>query len=295
MAKIEEIVENPTEEKVKEMFPRQITTKNTNVKQSGPSGDSQPGSVEALKTTYIINALQGLKSGKSIPFCVARALQLVNSTSLDKLAPQKVVSRICQTKFDQGRGMIPNTDESLTVSNGFHSLNQLYYTQPSAERDQAGAYSNKVKVGNIEEYAGFLDMMRQTFTSSVNPISSQTKLSDLKFAKPKCDATQMGKLLNIEDPVVIQNLFQTINALFNIQKNNAVAVVNFLRTKLVLINKTLSGQSTIQIHPDLLKGGIAQLNIISAQARNLLVNYYMQCEKTYQLGASLAVRSGKIL
>ena len=43
----------------------------------------------------------------------------------------------------------------------------------------------------------------------------------------------------------------------------------------------------IDIHPAILRGGLAELAAVSKEARGLLIEYYKGCEETYQKGAEL--------
>jgi hypothetical protein len=65
-----------------------------------------------------------------------------------------------------------------------------------------------------------------------------------------------------------------------------------MRTKLVEIKKN-GGQTTVKLHPTLMKGGVTQINKLAYEARLLLTDYYTKCERTYKLGEGVAKLSGK--
>jgi hypothetical protein len=49
----------------------------------------------------------------------------------------------------------------------------------------------------------------------------------------------------------------------------------------------------VEIHPTILKGGIDELAKVSAEARNLLIQYYSACEKMYQDGIKMIIAARK--
>ena len=70
--------------------------------------------------------------------------------------------------------------------------------------------------------------------------------------------------------------------MINYQINHTANVTKVL-SKLFLL-PIVSGKP-LQIHPNVKKNGMQEVNIIAAEARNLLVEYYSQCEIMYRRGA----------
>jgi hypothetical protein len=86
--------------------------------------------------------------------------------------------------------------------------------------------------------------------------------------------------------------------MFGRQKAHTEAAIKFLTTRLFKIQvkkdpKTGITGRMIDINPTILQKGVEELNTISREARNLLINYYKGCEDLYQLGAKeiLAAKS----
>jgi hypothetical protein len=107
-----------------------------------------------------------------------------------------------------------------------------------------------------------------------------------------CGRDAIEKYLFISDPKKIRDIMAYVNTLFGIQSNHTQAVVNFFKTKLFLIKKTDKGTS-IDIHPALLTGDLNELEKVSKEARNLLVNYYSGCETKYQEGLKIVLEGKK--
>jgi hypothetical protein len=66
-------------------------------------------------------------------------------------------------------------------------------------------------------------------------------------------------------------------------------VVNFIRNRLLAIRdikdtRTGSVQKVMTLHPKLLGNGLQELARVSAEARNILVNYFKSCDDVYQAG-----------
>jgi hypothetical protein len=68
------------------------------------------------------------------------------------------------------------------------------------------------------------------------------------------------------------------------QINHTANASRILR-KLFLL--PLESGKPLQIHPNVLKGGMDEVNSIAEEARNLLVDYYSQCEVLYRSGAEI--------
>ena len=243
----------------------------------------------------MIKYLEGKEKGSPMPHCIARALQLIDVNALDMVQPQ-VKSHVCETYFEPAHGMIPRVGESLSKSPGLLSMNQLFYTDTFTEKTSAGDFAFQVKPADAVpgEYVQFLSMMRDVFSKDTKPV---TKFGDIKFGDVGCDQTTKGKTITVSDQKAMGNMYQTVQTLFNLQMQHSLAVVNFLKTKLVEIGGGSVGgvkQSSVRIHPNLTKGGVVYLNRIAYEARQLLVNYYTSCEKVYQLGATVASRAGRV-
>ena len=270
-------------------------TRNVQMQRQAPTGQYDVGVAEGLWTGYMIKYLEGKEKGSSMPYCIARALQLIDANALEMVQPQ-VKTHVCETSFEPAHGMIPKVGEPLSKSPGLLSMNQLFYTDTFTEKTSTGDFAFQVKPADAVpgEYVQFLSMMRDVFSKDAKPVA---KFGDIKFADVGCDQTTKGKTLTVSDQKAMTNMYQTVQMLFNLQTKHSLTVMNFLRTKLVEISGGSVGgvkQSSVRINPNLTKGGVVYLNRVAYEARQLLVNYYSSCEKVYQLGATAASRAGKV-
>jgi len=259
------------------------------------------GAIDSLNTGFMRKAIGD--SAKVIPFCVARALQLINVDVIDELAPADVTSRICNTTFAQGRGTIPSADKTLLEAPGLHAMDQLWYTKAYTTQAQDGKYVTKVEVPDSDTvaYKEFLVQMHRLFGDSSKDASRITKLRDVVMAKPKCGTEKMGKDLRLrQDPRrvnptdVIPHMQQTVETLFRIQDDHTKKVEAFMRTMLFKIEVGKDGRSTVKLQDALINGGIPYLNTISKSARELLISYYSRCEETYKFRIDEVISRGTV-
>lgn len=237
-----------------------------------------------LQNEYIINVLKQLAGSKTVSFCVARALQLLDANTLYQPRTQQSLSGVCKSPFDVVGTSVPQSKQALDRVPGLKALDQLFYTQPSL--DQRNEFV--VKVSDLEQYATFLKEMSDMFGRG----SSQTltSLDKVLVKDPNCPTTAINKYLQIQDPKTVQSVLGIVGKMFARQKSHTEAVIKFLTTRLFKIQvkkdpRTGISGRMIDINPLILQKGVDELNTISREARNILVDYYKGCETLYQEGA----------
>lgn len=250
---------------------------------------SRPGALDVavskpLQNEYIINVLKQLAGNKTVSFCVARALQLLDANTLYQPRTPQALSGVCKGTFEAVGSSAPQAKASLDKVPGLKAVDQLFYTQPTLDTRNEFV----VKVGDLEQYAAFLKDMADTFGRGVTP--AVTGIDKILVKDPNCPATAVNKYLQIQDPKAIQKVLGIIGQMFGRQKAHTEAAIKFLTTRLFKIQvkkdpRTGISGRMIDINPAILQKGVEELNVISREARNLLINYYKGCEDLYQLGA----------
>ena len=251
-------------------------------------GAVEAGVPKALQNQYIIQTLKAMTGYKTTSFCVARALQLLDAKSLYEPKPMEATSGVCVAKFDSLPTSVPESGKPITSVPGLRALDQLYSVNPHVIKDGETAFSKPEP-----EYADFL----QKFAGLFGRPSATAKLAGLDsvLAKdPNCPATAVKHYLKIQDPRGIQNVLGIVKQMFGRQLGHTKRVLEFFKTKLFIFKKIkdpiTGGQRTwIDIHPKLLQGGIQELEILSKEARAMLVGYYSGCEELYQKGVQAAL------
>jgi hypothetical protein len=251
-----------------------------------------------LENRYLLRTLKAIigqgDGQKTVPFCVARALQLLDAEALASPGLKPMKSYICSTKFSLPSSA-PTSDQKLSSMEGLKATDQLYKT--SIKHDEKGA--TKVDVEDMAAYKEFLTTLQGLFGRPGT--SSPSRLDDILAKRPPEVCAQMGvkQYLQIQDPAAVKKIVGVIQAMYARQMEHTKAVMKFYQTRLfrvAQIKNPATGQPTqyVEIHPAILKGGIDELAKVSAEARNILIQYYSQCEKMYQDGIKMIVAAKKV-
>lgn len=228
--------------------------------------------------------LQKYLKEKPKAYCVARAIQLLSPTLMDKLPKEyPLASSVCFYSALPGiPDSVPNYGQSITThSPGMRALDQLFY-------DMVDGSTPKISQEVLPKYREFIQMMQIVFTPEgiKEPVDKLEKVMSRPIASCE-DASMKDKQIILKNQNGIREVKKRVAELLNIQMTHTAAVMKFLQ-RMFLFNK--QGR-IIGLQPALQKGGIPAVNIIADQARTLLAEYYKQCEGTYRLGAIAAVSS----
>ena len=249
------------------------------------------GVPKELMNEYLIKTLKGITEQKTISFCVARALQLLNADALFMRNPTQAQSSICRLKFAQFPSSVPQIGESLDKVTGLKVLDQLFHTQPFLTEKE----ETRISVDDPASYAEFLQNMTRLFgTQAATKITSVDKI--VARQQDGCASVSASKMyLGITDKAAIQKIKGIVQTMFYRQFVHTQQVIQFIRSRLFVVRKIKgpSGApvSAYDIHPRLLQGGLDELTLLSKDARNILVKYYTDCEDLYQKGALEILRS----
>jgi hypothetical protein len=253
------------------------------------------GIVKQLQNEYLIQTLKGITGQKSIAFCVARALQLLDSNTLFTPKPQKARTGVCVTRFEAVPTAVPQPGLKIESVPGIRALDQLYYTQPAiGSKDET-----QVQVGDAAEYADFLKKMSDLFGKPIAGTAQLTGIDRILAKDPNCPAAAARHYLQIQDPKAIAGIMGIVNQLFARQLAHTQKVLKFFREQLFLIRKIRNPATgltyeSIELHPRIVQGGLDSLAVVSKMAREMLLEYYKGCEETYQKGVALVLQSRSI-
>jgi hypothetical protein len=241
---------------------------------------------EGLHTRTIVSAFTRAMPPKA--HCIARALQLVSDTGLQSQFPKEIYSHICKSKFLTETKSLPPAGERVTKEDGIYTLAQLFF-------DTLRESTPVISQATQEQYQGFLTKMKFVFEEAKdakvavaerkNPLDSIVN----KLPSAVCDRTLVDKTLKTSNRDLIRLLRDNVRKMVVYQINHTANVVKILR-KLFLL--PIESGKSLQIHPRVLKYGMDEVNSIAEEARNLLVEYYSQCEILYRSGAEI-MASGK--
>lgn len=240
---------------------------------------------EGLHTKTIVGAFTRAMPPKA--HCIARALQLVSDSGLQSQFPKEIYSHLCKTKFMVETRSLPPAGERVTKEDGIYALAQLFY-------DTLKEATPTISQSTQEQYKAFITKMKFVFeeakdvkydiTGRRNPLDDVVN----KVPSAVCDKTLLDKTLKTGNRETIRQLRDTVRKMVMYQINHTANVVKILK-KLFLL--PIDSGKSLQIHPRVLKYGMEEVNSLAEEARNLLVEYYSQCEIMYRSGAEILASS----
>lgn len=235
------------------------------------------GSVsEGLHTESLVKALRQALPPKA--HCVARALQLLSDAGLKAAVPAEIYSNICQTKFLSENRSLPPGNESITKSIGIYAMAQLFY-------DTIRGAAPEISEATKEQYNAFLMKMKFVFEESSEPgVPKGLDYVRNKLPSSVCDKDRIGHVLKVSNRDTIRLVRAKASQMLNYQITHTANVMNILR-KLFLL--PMDSGKPLQIHPNVKKNGLEEVNRIAQEARTLLIAYYSDCEIMYRQGVEV--------
>ncbi len=237
------------------------------------------GKTAGLDYETSISALRA----KPLAHCVARSFQLLQVDALGPKIPPAARSYICNTKFIEDSLKTPTLGQgdSITKVPGLNAFNFLFFVLEKniqlSERTRA-EYEQAIKI----LAAQYSDKAPEFDVATGPQMMSAVRYSG---RGPACTSRDKDIILRSDS---VKKARQGVAALWGYQIAHAKKVDLIFR-KLFRIQKSPSGQLGISINPALIANGIPALELINAEARKVLLEYYSNCEKIYQVAAA-AVR-----
>lgn len=234
--------------------------------------DDKSGIPPYFRVKGILKALDATPPVKA--YCVARAVQLMSPDALKNNQATKARTQVCDNNFNLlGRGSLPLTSSSITTSTSLLALNRLFFDM---FKNSAPSISKQVQA----KHDKFLRDMRAVYQEEAQlrnePVS---KMENIKNEINKDLCSKKKGVLYTEDIDVISGLRNKANQLLAKQLQHSQKAMNVLR-KLFVIN----GTQPIILQPSVEEGGMDRIEEIADEARNLLIEYYTECEVLYREG-----------
>jgi hypothetical protein len=237
---------------------------------AGTTSDRIPEHLEPLYA-----ALQ--KQNRPIGHCVARSLQLLN---LDALAPggRATYTQMCNVKFLEGKkSSIVEPGKALDSSIGMRALDTLFKVYEN------GAV--RLTDATRTEYITFLKAMSAIYKGGDGITEDSFKRIINQADVQLCGRLkQTEQILMLEGPEV-EAAKAGVIALWKRQYEHTVAVDQLLAQMFAV-----GPQRMLQINPTIMQNGLPALEEIAGRARQLLANYYANCESIYQQSAQTIMR-----
>ena len=244
----------------------------------GPQGQVQEvGVPEGLKTGFLMSRLRQVP--KPLAHCVARSLQLLNIDALSTARiPTEVRSSICKVRFETSQGGIPDVGAPITSAPGIGALQQLFF-------DKIAAGKPAMSEESASSYQIFVKKMAEQFGE--NPSAPTIYLGSVinKMDRACVGApTKKDKIITVKDANSIRLAQQAVQTLWKLQIIHDKKVIEIL-SKLVVVTKIPGAGVKIGLNPLILKTGNPGVAIVAKEARDLLVEYYKNCETAFRIAA----------
>ncbi len=243
-------------------------------------GIAPRGKTAGLDYETSISALRA----KPLAHCVARSFQLLQVDALGPKIPPAARSYICNTKFIEDSLKTPalGQGDPITKVPGINAFNFLFFVL-----EKNIQLSERTRM----EYEQAIKILAQQYSDKApefDVAAGPQMMSAIRYSGRGTACTSRDKDIILRSDAV-KKARQGVAALWAYQIAHAKKVDLIFR-KLFRIQKSPSGQLGISINPALIANGIPALEVINAEARKVLLEYYSNCEKIYQIAAA-AVRS----
>ncbi len=290
---------------------KQLSDDDEKINKELKTSTEEAGSIEELRLGRII---QNLTKTKPLGHCIARALQLLKTIPLKD---EPGISYICKAKFFEAthttttgtkttttRSGIPEPGSYLDTSPGLASLAQLFY-------DTIAVGSPKLIIGtkpgpngesSLQQYIKFMRNIATLFGDNKDTTQPSIKRSDesliqsgLKGIKNRRDKDLCKDLpsdITISSNIA-RNVYQIVNNLFKLQLNHAIECGKIFKLLFEIQRDKETGRFKISLSDNIIKKGFPEIERINYIARELLINYYTNCETKYVLGMKMVIDSKK--
>jgi hypothetical protein len=270
------------------------------------STTTEVGTPEELRLFKIIN---NLTKTKPLGHCMARALQLLKTLPFKD---QSAISYVCKAKFLEqttttpagtkmyiSRSGLPEPGQSLDTSPGMSALSQLFYdtiqqASPKLMIGETPVPPNKTS--SLEQYIKFMITMANVFGDSeyLSSISvDKIQKEGLKGIKNRRDSklcmnpNKPGEKIDgsiIVPPSAVKKVYNIVNQLFRIQIEHANKCGNIFKMLFNINKDKTTGFLRISLSDTIIKKGIPEIERINYLTRDVLIQYYTNCEIKYLYG-----------
>jgi len=205
-------------------------------------------------------------------FCTARAMQLLSPAALEGAIPSAALTSICRTTFAyQSNGSVGKVGQSIDKILGIRAMAALFVDTLD---------KGVPKVTQAAQYQNFLRGFKTMFERvSEVPSAAPSSLGEITERLPPFCPPGENSRGTINDRGLIQKLrYKAIELIERqiLHTGNVMKVIS----KLFTVDK--SGR--VLFNPFVKTKGIPYIDTVAAEARELLLKYYSDCEMKYTEG-----------
>jgi hypothetical protein len=280
----------------------------TGVSATSAVDTSETGTAEELR---LFRTLRNLQQTKPLGHCLARAMQLLRNFPLQPGEPG--VSYICKARFlehtitspsgskiEVSRSGIPAPGDPLEKSPGLAATAQLFYDTILIGTPKIVMGDKPLpggKPSSTQQYISFMKKLAQLFGDykvvGVPKSDEALKASGLRGIRNRRDKELCeGTTGNINIPrTTATSVYGVVNQLYRTQVEHAGKCGQIFKMLFNIEQDKSSGRYRISLSENIIKKGFPEIERINYLARDVLVNYYSNCESTYLKGVKIVLDS----
>jgi hypothetical protein len=219
-------------------------------------------------------SLGSVASIRPLAHCITRSFQLLDVDALGSKIPPTARTHICESKFKTGSAgyepATPTISGSITGIPGLAATNFLFFVL-----EQVIHLSNKTE----DQLRGFLEALSLPFTGKEMQFPQKLDMGSMGTIKARNPPNCSGQVRYL-NPAGIRVARGGVGRLWAYQRAHAAKVEGIFK-RLFEIGKS-GDKYALSINENLFKKGIPEVEKVSDAARELLMQYYGQCEEIYQ-------------
>jgi hypothetical protein len=251
---------------------------------------------KVIEQLRLSKTLQNLTRVKPLGHCIARALQLlqhspfkdeIGRSSVCKIRFLESTSNVNGKKTTVSRSGLPIPGENLDRSPGLSALSHLFY-------DTIQEGSLKIGDATLKQYIEFMRKMARLFGDEEGKTDEVYITRGISGIKDRRDNKLCGQRKDtvLEIPAnKTPNVYNYVKQLFRLQlihSGKCGAIFNLLFN---IERDKSSGRIKISLSDNIIKKGFSEIERINSMARQLLIDYYSNCEQTYLRGFDTVLKS----
>jgi hypothetical protein len=261
---------------------------------SSSSGKSAFEGFEQLKKLY-----DDRYAGKEFPkaYCVARAMILLmpifDSERLDKRQP--FYSQVCKTTYDfESMGdLMPRARKRPNANIYLRSLVSLYYDDYQIRGNEVVFKQTASGIAELRKASAQIAALYGITTNPETFLESNTEFKQFdKLCQDSAAKTGKDTLMELRDPKLVQKLAkEVVMPMLKFQEEHTKVVNQFFNKMFDFKKVDERGNKSMGFSEALRKGGRESVNEFCAQARRILLNYYLKSEAYYVQGVVILERN----
>jgi hypothetical protein len=215
-------------------------------------------------------------------YCIARAVQLLSVDAIRGNMSKPAYSSACALSFAyQKDGSLPSPEKKLSEVHGLHALATLFWTDLETAMP---------KIQDEVKYKEFLKFMKMNLGnySKTDTVAPPEKMSDIVEKSGEVCKNLEGTKLQLPSDATVK-LRAVVAALIQQQRNHINAGMQVIQ--MLFDMNSIVNNKVFALNPNMLRGGMPEVNRIAGQARELLMKYYSGCESTYRDGLKILYQS----